>query len=39
MAGKHNLKDLDEGQLEFMWDMMKLRKGGESKNDVEALKG
>ena len=39
MAGKHNLKDLDAGQLEFMWDMMKLRKGGASKNDVQALKG
>lgn len=38
MAGKHNLKDLDAGQLEFMWDMMKLRKGGASKNDVQALK-
>ena len=39
MAGKHNLKDLDAGQLEVMWDMMKLRKGGASKNDVQALKG
>lgn len=39
MAGKHNLKNLDAGQLEFMWDMMKLRKGGASKNDVQALKG
>lgn len=37
--GKHNLKNLDAGQLEFMWDMMKLRKGGASKNDVQALKG
>lgn len=39
MAGKHNLKDLDAGQLEFMWDMMKLRKGGAIKNDIQALKG
>ena len=39
MAMKHDLENLDAGQLEFMWSMMRLRKGGASKNDVQALKG
>ena len=39
MAMKHDLENLDAGQLEFMWSMMRLRKGGATKNDVQALKG
>ena len=39
MATKHDLEDLDAGQLDFMWSMMRLRKGGATKNDVQALKG
>ncbi len=39
MAMKHDLEDLDAGQLDFMWSMMRLRKGGATKNDVQALKG
>ena len=39
MAMKHDLENLDAGQLDFMWSMMRLRKGGAAKNDVQALKG
>ena len=39
MAMKHDLENLDAGQLDFMWSMMRLRKGGATKNDVQALKG
>ena len=39
MAMKHDLEGLDAGQLDFMWSMMRLRKGGATKNDVQALKG
>ena len=39
MAMKHDLDNLDAGQLDFMWSMMQLRKGGATKNDVQALKG
>lgn len=39
MAMKHDLENLDAGQLEFMWSMMQLRKGGATKSDVQALKG
>ena len=39
MAMKHDLENLDAGQLEFMWSMMRLRKGGATKNDVQTLKG
>ena len=39
MAMKHDLENLDAGQLDFMWSMMQLRKGGATKNDVQALKG
>ena len=39
MAMKHDLENLDAGQLDFMWSMARLRKGGATKNDVQALKG
>ena len=39
MAMKHDLENLDAGQLDYMWSMMQLRKGGATKNDVQALKG
>ena len=39
MAMKHDLENLDAGQLDFMWSMMRLRKGGATKNDVQELKG
>lgn len=38
MAMKHDLENLDAGQLDFMWSMMRLRKDGATKNDVQALK-
>ena len=39
MAMNHDLENLDAGQLDFMWSMMRLRKGGATKNDVQTLKG
>ena len=36
---KQNLKDLDTGQLDIMWSMLRLRKGGATKSDVQALIG
>lgn len=39
MAMKHDLENLDACQLELMWSMMRLRKGGATKNDVQELKG
>lgn len=36
---KHNLKGLDTGQLDIMWSMLRLRKGGATKSDVQALIG
>ena len=38
MAMKHDLENLDAGQLDFMWSMMRLRKVGATKSDVQALK-
>ena len=35
---KHNLESLDRGQLDIMYSMMKLRKGGAYKSDVRTLK-
>lgn len=36
---KHNLRELDEGQLEAMWDFLKLqRKNACTKEDVRILK-
>ena len=39
MSTKHNLESLDRGQLDIMYSMMKLRKGGAYKSDVRTLKG
>ena len=35
---KRTIKELDAGQLELMWDFLKLRKNGCTKWDVEVLK-
>lgn len=39
MAMKHDLENLDAGQLDFMYSMMRLRKDGATKSDVNSLKG
>ena len=37
MATKHDLRALDEGQLDHMWAFMRLRDGGAVKKDVLLL--
>ncbi len=37
MAVKHDLDELDAGQLEFVWSMLRLRKSGAVKDDVRTL--
>ena len=34
---KHNIKELDMGQLEIMWQFLKFKGKGISPNDVDAL--
>lgn len=36
MAMKHDLENLDAGQLDFTWSMMRLRKGGEQAQSSSA---
>ena len=35
---KHTIQELDAGQLQLMWNFLKLRKNGCTKQDVEVLK-